>query len=80
MSNAPIHEINMSEVTADPYDDLMKLREGTGAAFVPQMNAILFCRRETNYREEKRIDLFSSRQPGGLMVKLMGENMLRKDG
>ena len=80
MSNAPIHEINMSEFTADPYDDLMKLREGTGAAFVPQMNAILFCRRETNYREEKRIDLFSSRQPGGLMVKLMGENMLRKDG
>ena len=80
MSNAPVHEINMSEFTADPYDDLMKIREGTGAAFVPQMNATLFCRRETIYREEKRIDLFSSRQPEGLMVKLMGENMLRKDG
>ena len=53
----------------------MKIREGTGAAFVPQMNATLICRRETIYREEKRIDLFSSRQPEGLMVKLMGENM-----
>ena len=51
MSNAPIHEINMSEFTADPYDDLMKIREGTGAAFVPQMNATLFCHRETIYLE-----------------------------
>lgn len=29
---------------------------------------------------EKKIDVFSSHQPDGLMVKLMGENMMRKDG
>jgi cytochrome P450 len=80
MSNAPIHEINVAEFTANPYADLTAIREGQGAAFVPQLNATLFCRRDTIHREEKRVDLFSSRQPEGLMVKLMGENMLRKDG
>ena len=80
MSNAPLHDIDVAAFTADPYPDLTAIREGSGAAFVPQLNATLFCRRDTVYREEKRIDLFSSRQPQGLMVKLMGENMLRKDG
>ena len=28
----------------------------------------------------KKIDVFSSKQPEGLMTKLMGENMMRKDG
>ncbi|CUH78839.1 cytochrome P450 [Tropicibacter naphthalenivorans] len=80
MSNAPVHNIDVPAFAADPYADLTTIREGTGAAFVPQLNATLFCRRETIHREEKRVDLFSSRQPEGLMVKLMGENMLRKDG
>lgn len=80
MSNAPIHDINVPEFTAEPYADLAAIREGTGAAFVPQLNATLFCRRDVIFREEKRIDLFSSEQPEGLMVKLMGQNMLRKDG
>lgn len=80
MTDAPIHEIDIAAFAADPYADLAAIREGTGAAFVPQLNATLFCRRDTIFREEKRIDLFSSRQPQGLMVKLMGENMLRKDG
>ena len=28
----------------------------------------------------KKIDVFSSDQPDGLMTKLMGKNMMRKDG
>lgn len=81
MSNAPVHDIDVMAFTADPYADLATIREnGLGAAFVPQMNATLFCRRDVIYREEKRVDLFSSCQPEGLMVNLMGVNMLRKDG
>lgn len=80
MTNAPVHNVDIKRFAADPYADLTTIREGSGAAFVPQMNATLFCRRDTIYREEKRTDLFSSRQPQGLMVRLMGENMLRKDG
>ncbi len=80
MSNAPHHDIDIASFTADPYPDLTAIREGLGAAFVPQLRATLFCRRDTIHREEKRVDLFSSRQPQGLMVRLMGENMLRKDG
>src|SRR4029450_7919899 len=32
------------------------------------------------FTQEKRIDVFSSHQPNGLMNVLMGQNMMRKDG
>ena len=34
----------------------------------------------TSSAQEKRIDVFSSHQPAGLMNTLMGHNMMRKDG
>ncbi|WP_370228637.1 cytochrome P450 [Cognatishimia sp.] len=50
------------------------------AVDVPELNAVLITRRDDIFAQEKRIDVFSSRQPGGLMTELMGENMMRKDG
>ena len=47
---------------------------------VPQLDAALINRRSDIFKQEKRVDLFSSCQPDGLMVQLMGENMMRKDG
>jgi cytochrome P450 len=44
------------------------------------LNATLLTRRDDIHRQEKRIDVFSSVQPGGLMEKIMGLNMMRKDG
>ena len=48
--------------------------------YVPQLDAALITRRADVFVQEKRVDLFSSCQPDGLMVQLMGENMMRKDG
>lgn len=80
MSNAPITEIDMAAFTADPYPTLAKMRRSTPITYVPQLDATLITRRDDVHTQEKRIDVFSSRQPEGLMTRLMGENMMRKDG
>ena len=80
MSNAPIYNINLSEFKKDPYPDLAEMRHSAPIAKVPQLNATLFTKRDDIFINEKKIDVFSSKQPEGLMTKLMGENMMRKDG
>ena len=47
---------------------------------MPQLGSTIFTRRDDIFSQEKRIDLFSSHQPAGLMNRLMGHNMMRKDG
>ncbi len=80
MSNAPVYEIDLPAFHADPYPDLARMRAIGPFVQVPQLGATLIVRREEVFRLEKRIDVFSSHQPGGLMALLMGENMMRKDG
>ena len=80
MSSAPEYNIDLSEFKKDPYPDLAEMRRSAPIAMVPQLNATLFTKRDDIFINEKKIDVFSSRQPEGLMTKLMGENMMRKDG
>lgn len=80
MSNAPIYHIDPQAFWMDPYPDLAKMRAQTPIAYVPELDATLLTLRDDIFREEKRIEVFSSEQPGGLMTTLMGENMMRKDG
>ena len=80
MSTAPIFEIDPAAFKADPYPDLAKMRAAGGIHFVPQLGATLFTRRADIFVCEKNVEVFSSRQPGGLMDVLMGQNMMRKDG
>jgi cytochrome P450 len=80
MSNAPQYHIDVLTFWADPYPDLARMRKEAPIAFVPQLGSTVFTRRNDIYSQEKRIDLFSSHQPGGLMNMLMGHNMMRKDG
>ena len=47
---------------------------------MPQLGSTVFTRRDDIFGQEKRIDMFSSHQPAGLMNTLMGHNMMRKDG
>src|SRR5246500_2067798 len=56
------------------------MRAKAPIAFVPQLNSTLFCSRDDIFISEKQIDVFSSHQPEGLMNRLMGHNMMRKDG
>ncbi len=80
MSNAPIYDIDPATFAADPYPDLARMRTQAPIAYVPQLDATLFTRRDMIHTQEKRVEVFSSHQPGGLMSVLMGENMMRKDG
>jgi len=80
MSNAPVTHINPATFAADPYPILRQMRRSAPITFVPELNATLITRRDDIHREEKRIDVFSSVQPGGLMEQVMGLNMMRKDG
>jgi cytochrome P450 len=80
MSNAPHFDIDVASFWADPYPALAAMRRKAPIAFVPQLGSTVFTRRNDIFAQEKRIDVFSSHQPGGLMNVLMGHNMMRKDG
>jgi cytochrome P450 len=77
----PIFDIDPRAFWHDPYPDLARLRAEAPVAQVPALGgAVLLTKRADIHREEKRIDVLSSRQPEGLMTRLMGENLMRRDG
>jgi cytochrome P450 len=80
MKNAPVYNIDLQAFWDDPYPDLKKMRAESPVAYVPELDAVLLTRRDDIFVHEKKIDIFSSDQPEGLMTKLMGQNMMRKDG
>ena len=80
MTRPPVIDIDMDAFWRDPYPALDHLRRTAPVAFVPQLDGIVFTRRDDIDVWEKRVDVFSSEQPGGLMTRLMGENMMRRDG
>ncbi|MDU8928646.1 cytochrome P450 [Alisedimentitalea sp. MJ-SS2] len=80
MSNAPHYEIDPDTFWRDPYPDLKRMRTECPVAYVPQLGATLLTRRDDIFENEKKIEIFSSDQPEGLMTLLMGQNMMRKDG
>ena len=80
MTAAPHFDIDMDAFWQDPYPTLARLRAESPVAYVPQLDGIVITRRDDIDIWEKRIDIFSSEQPGGLMTRLMGQNMMRCDG
>lgn len=80
MASPPVIEIDPKAFWADPYPDLARMRAEAPVCFVPQLGSILFTRRDAIAECEKNVAVFSSDQPDGLMNKLMGQNMMRKDG
>ena len=80
MPTAPTYDLNMSRFWLDPYPDLKMMRTKFPIAYVPQLDATLITKRQAIFDNEKKISIFSSDQPKGLMTQLMGQNMMRKDG
>ena len=80
MSTAPRIDIDIPAFWNDPYPMLERLRKEAPIAFIPQLGGTAFTNRDDIFVCEKQIDVFSSHQPQGLMNKLMGHNMMRKDG
>ena len=80
MSDAPVFDVDPQAFWADPYPALKRMRAEAPIAYVPQLGATLITRRDDIFTQEKRVEVFSSDQPEGLMTVLMGRNMMRKDG
>lgn len=80
MSTAPVINIDPKAFWHDPYPDLARMRAEAPICYVPELGATLMTKRDDIFGYEKKIDVFSSLQPDGLMTQLMGENMMRKDG
>jgi len=80
VSTAPEYNINLERFKKDPYPDLEAMRSNSSICYVPQLGATLFTKRNDIFVNEKIVEVFSSLQPDGLMTRLMGENMMRKDG
>jgi hypothetical protein len=76
----PTLDIDLAAFSADPYPDLKRMRALAPLCHVPQLGAVLMTRRNDIFENEKKIGVFSSDQPQGLMTRLMGQNMMRKDG
>ena len=79
MSDAPITLIDIGSFTTDPYPALAHMRRNTPITYVPELAATLLTRRDDIHTQEKRTQVFSSVQPGGLMGQIMGLNMMRKE-
>ena len=80
MSTAPVFNIDPRAFWHDPYPALKTMRQQAPIAYVPELNATLMVKREDIALNEKKVEVFSSVQPDGLMTQLMGQNMMRKDG
>lgn len=80
MTTAPQFDIDLAAFWRDPYPVLAQLRAEAPIAYVPQLGGVVMTRRDDISVSEKQIDVFSSHQPEGLMNKLMGHNLMRKDG
>lgn len=80
MSKPPLYDVDLKAFKDDPYPDLARMRAECPICFVPQLGATLLTKREDITICEKNTDVFSSYQPNGLMTRLMGENLMRKDG
>jgi cytochrome P450 len=80
MGTAPRIDIDVPSFWQNPYPMLARMRREAPIVHVPQLGATLLTRRDDIFVSEKQIDVFSSHQPQGLMNRLMGHNMMRKDG
>jgi cytochrome P450 len=80
MTNAPVFDIDFTAFRQNPYPILEDMRRQAPIAYVPALDAVLVTKRDDIFTLEKRIGIFSSDQPEGLMTRLMGQNMMRKDG
>jgi cytochrome P450 len=80
MQAPPVFDVDPSDFHADPYPVYARMRREAPICFVPQLGSVLLTRRDDVFVCEKNIQVFSSHQPQGLMNRLMGHNLMRRDG
>lgn len=80
MAAPPTYDIDMAAFWRDPYPVYADMQRTADIAFCPQLGGVVLSRHADVSALERKIKVFSSHQPGGLMNVLMGHNLMRKDG
>jgi cytochrome P450 len=73
-------QITLAGLTADPYPIYRRLRQEAPVAWVPAANRYLVTRHADIVELERRPDAFSAAETQSLMIRVMGQTLLRKDG
>jgi len=77
---APVVELSLDEMTQDPYPVWERLRAEAPIAYVPTLDRYLVTRYRDIVELEKTPEVFSSREEGSLLTRVVGANLLREDG
>ena len=72
--------VKLADLALDPYPTYKKLRAHEPVAFVPAANRYLVTRYDDIVTLERDPETFSADESGSLMKRVMGHNLLRKDG
>lgn len=72
--------VKLADLAADPYPTYRRLRDNEPVAFVPAANRYLVTRHADIVALERDPETFSADEEGSLMKRVMGHNLLRKDG
>ena len=73
MSNTLVFDIDSMAFLKEPYPFLERMRASCPVAYVPELDAVLITKSDDVFALEKKIDIFPSNQPDGLMSTLMGQ-------
>ncbi len=80
MTRVPDFAIDIASFWRDPYPMFKIMRRQAPIAYVPELGSVVLTRRDDVIAAERNVEVFSSHQPDGLMNRLMGLNLMRKDG
>jgi cytochrome P450 len=72
--------VDLAELWRDPYPTYADLRTNDPVAWVPAANRFLVTRHADIVALERDPDTFSAAEEGSLMIRVMGNTLLRKDG
>ena len=76
---APMVELDLAGLRRDPYPAYAELRRSAPLAWVPSVGRHLITRYDDIVQAEKLPEVFSSREDGSLLLRVVGPNLLRED-
>jgi cytochrome P450 len=77
---APVLDVSLDDLVADPYPTYRMLREHHPVAWVPEAGRYLVTRHDDIVGVERDPKVFSSAEAPSNLTRVMGETLLRKDG
>lgn len=77
---APVLDVSLDDLVADPYPTYRVLREHHPVAWVPEADRYLVTRHDDIVGVERDPKVFSSAETPSNLTRVMGETLLRKDG